>query len=138
MVIQRIQTLMLLIAVILMAVFCCTPFATMASEPEPTKLFLKDAPVFLILNIVIALLLFINIFMYKNLRMQIRMTVLSLVLICASMATAGFILTVGMPGATPILLGGVLLPVFALIFGLLALRGMRKDRKLLSSMDRLR
>lgn len=138
MVIQRIQTLMLLIAVAFMVLFCCTPFATAVAESQPTTLFLKDAPAFLVLNIVIAALLFITIFKFKNLRQQMRLTVLALVLICASMVTSGFILTVGMPGAKPVLLGGIFLPVFALIFGLLALRGMKHDHKLLSGMDRLR
>lgn len=138
MVIQRIQTLMLLIAIAMMAVFCFTPYATLMADSVPTAVYVKDAPVFLTLNIVIAVLLFLIIFMYKDLRRQIRMTVLALLLICASIVTCGFILVVGLEDATPVLLGGVSLLVLALLFGLLALRGMRHDRRLLAGADRLR
>lgn len=129
---------MLLIAVAMMAVFCFTPYATLAADGVPTAVYVKDAPAFLTLNIVIAVLLFIIIFMYKDLRRQMRMTVLALLLICASIVTCGFILAVGLEDATPVLLGGVSLLVLALLFGLLAYRGMRHDKRLLASADRLR
>ena len=68
MVIQRWQTLLLLIAVALMCVFCLTPFATIPETENlaaaPTQLFVKDAPVFMILNVTIALLLFLAILSY--------------------------------------------------------------------------
>lgn len=137
MVIQRIQTLMLLLAVILVAVFCFVPFGVTAGEPA-ASIFVKDAPALLTLNIVIAVLLFITIFMYKNLRQQMRMTILSMVLICVSVVTSLFIISKAYDNATPVLLGGISLLVFALIFGLLAYRGMRHDHNLLRSTDRLR
>ena len=130
---------MLLIAAIFIGVFCFTPFATVAAEgAEPTAMFVKDAPVLLILNIVVAALLLITIFMYHNLRQQMKMTILAIVLICASMVTSGFVIGVGMENATPVLLGGVVLLVLALLSALLAYRGMKRDHKLLRSMDRLR
>ena len=130
---------MLLIAAIFIGVFCFTPFATVAAEgAEPTAMFVKDAPVLLILNIVVAALLLITIFVYHNLRQQMKMTILAIVLICASMVTSGFVIGVGMENATPVLLGGVVLLVLALLFALLAYRGMKRDHKLLRSMDRLR
>ena len=130
---------MLLIAAIFIGVFCFTPFATVAAEgAEPTAMFVKDAPVLLILNIVVAALLLITIFMYHNLRQLMKMTILAIVLICASMVTSGFVIGVGMENATPVLLGGVVLLVLALLFALLAYRGMKRDHKLLRSMDRLR
>ncbi len=130
---------MLLIAAIIMGVFCFTPFATVAVEgAEPNVVFVKDAPALLILNIVVAVLLLITVFMYRNLRQQMIMTILSIVLICASMVTSGFVLSVGMENASPVLLGGVVLLVFALVFAVFAYRGMKHDHKLLRSMDRLR
>lgn len=137
MVIQRIQTLMLLIAVILVAVFCLTPYGTLAGEPA-TSIFVKEAPALLVLNIAVAVLLFITIFMYKNLRQQMRMTILSMILVCVSVVTSLFVLNKAYDSATPILLGGVGLLVLALVFALLAYRGMRHDHNLLRSTDRLR
>lgn len=139
--IQRIQTLMLLIAAILVAVFCFVPFASRSvAESADSASFVcaKDAPVLLVLNLTIAAILLIVIFMYKNLRQQMRMTILSIVLICASIVTSGFVIFVGLDNATPILFGGVILLVLALIFALFAYRGMKHDHHLLRSMDRLR
>lgn len=138
--IQRIQTLMLLIAAVFVALFCFTPFASHipTENAEVVKIFAKDAPVLLVLNLLIAVLLIIVIFMYKNLRQQMRMTILSMVLICASIVTSGFIIFAGFDNATPVLFGGLLLLIVALVFALLAYRGMSRDSNLLRSMDRLR
>lgn len=141
MVIQRIQTLFLLLAVVFMTVFCMTPIATLdaaGSAESCSPVFVKDAPVFMILNILIAVLLFIGIFLFKDLKRQMTVTLASMVLICASIVTFGFILYAGMPGAHIIWTGGILLLVAALIAALMAYRGMKKDKKLLSSYDRLR
>lgn len=130
---------MLLIAVILMAVFCCTPFASVAVEGGVSSAYyVKDAPVFLTLNIVAGVLLFASIFMYKDLRRQMRVTMIALVLVCASIVTAALIMAVGIEGATPVIFGGVSLLVLVLLFGILAYRGMKHDHRLLASADRLR
>lgn len=141
MVIQRIQTLFLLLAVGFMALFCLTPFATLdavEAADSVTPVFVKDAPVYMILNIVIAVLLFLSIFMFKNLKRQMTITLASMVLICASIVSFGFVLYVGMPDAHIIWTGGAVLLVCALVCALLAYRGMKKDKRLLSSYDRLR
>lgn len=140
MVIQRLQTLFLLLAVVLMCIFCCTPWATQAAEgvAEASPVFVSEAPVLLILNIVIAVLLFISIFMFKNLKRQMTVTVLSIILICTSIATCGILLFTAYPGATFIWTGGVVLLLVALVCVLFAYRFMKKDHKLLTSYDRLR
>lgn len=140
MVIQRWQTLILLLAVALMCVFFMTPFAVEnASNAEASReVFVTEAPVFMIINIVIAVLLFIAIFLYKNLRRQMTVTLVSIVLIAASIVSCGFILYAGMPDAAPVWLGGVSLLIVTLVLALAAYRFMGRDRKLLSSYDRLR
>lgn len=141
MVIQRWQSLLLLIAVVLMCIFCSTPYARISAAEAtlaPTSVFVYDAPVFLTINIVIAVVLFIAIFMYKNLRRQMTVTIISIVLMCASAVTCGFILYGTMPDAELIWTGGVLLLLVALVCALAAYRFMRKDLKLLRSYDRLR
>lgn len=141
MVIQRWQTLFLLIACILMCVLCVSPFAQIAAAEAtaaPTPVFVKDAPVFLVLNIVITALLFIAIFLFKNLKLQMRITTMSIVLLAASAVTGGFIIYATMPDAEIIWTGAVLLLVLSAVFAVCALRFMRKDHKLLRSYDRLR
>ena len=140
MVIQRWQSVLLLIAVVLMCIFCATPYAQVKAieSADPTPVFAADAPVFLILNIVIAALLFIAIFLFKNLKLQMRVTHITILLIAASIVTCGFILYASMPDAELIWTGGVLLLVAAMVCALFGLRFMRKDRNLLRSYDRLR
>lgn len=141
MVIQRWQTLFLLVACILMCILCASPFAQIAATEAaaaPTPVFVKDAPVFLVLNIVIAILLFIAIFLFKNLKLQMRVTTMSIVLLAASAVTGGFIIYATMPDAEIIWTGAVLLLVLSAIFAACALRFMRKDHRLLRSYDRLR
>ena len=140
MVIQRWQSLLLLIAVALMCVFCCTPWAMRAVEgiEEATPVFNSEAPVLLVLNIVIAVLLFLSIFMFKNLKRQMKVTVLSIILICASIVTCGITLYTAYPGATLVWTGGVLLLLVALVCALCAYRLMEKDHRLLNSYNRLR
>lgn len=142
MVIQRWQTVLLLLAVALMCVFCFTPFATV---PAPdmlaagaTDIFVKDAPAFMVLNITVTVLLFAAIFMYKNLRRQMKVTMFSIALVAASIVSGCLVLYVGMPDATPVFTGGLPLLVAVLVLALLAYRFMGRDRKLLSSYDRLR
>ena len=111
---------------------------TVYGEADVLPVLVADAPVLLTLNILIAVLLIISIFLYRDLRRQMRVTLLILLLICASMVTSGFIIYAGIPGAEPILLGGVSLLLLALIFALLAYRAMGRDRRLLAAADRLR
>ena len=137
--IQRIQTLLLLIAVALMCIFCLTPFAqSTAVDGTATSVFVKDTPVLLIVNVCIAVLLLLNIFMYRNLRRQMTLTLVSILLLAGSAVACGFVVTVGMPGAQLIWTGGVLLLVAALILAVFAYRGMRGDKRKLASYDRLR
>lgn len=140
MVIQRWQSVLLLFAVVLMCVFCATPYATRTAveSAELTQVFVSDAPVYLVLNIAITALLFISIFLYKNLKFQMKVTLISIVLIAASIVTCGIMLYASMPDATLIWTGGVLLLLAALICAIFALRFMRKDHNLLRSYDRLR
>ncbi len=116
------------------------PYATVKAveASEQTQVFVSDAPVYLVLNIVIAALLFIAIFLFKNLKLQMRVTLISIVLIAASIVTCGIMLYTNMPDAALIWTGGVLLLIVALVCAVFGLRFMRKDHNLLRSYDRLR
>lgn len=137
--IQRIQSLFLLLAVVVMCIFCLTPYAQhVADDGTATSVFMKDTPVLLVVNACIAVLLLLNIFMYNNLRRQMRLTLLSVVLLAGSAVACGFVVTVGMPGSRLVWTGGVLLLLVALVLVVFAYRGMRSDRRKLASYDRLR
>lgn len=141
MVIQRWQTVFLFIATVLMALFTFLPFASVKVDEQLLYIHPKDFPVYLILNMLIAVLLLLAIFMYRNIRLQKKMTLLSLLLIACSAVTGGLLLYgPNAPAAAVELIwaGGIGLLIFALIFTLCALRGIRKDQRTLSSYDRLR
>lgn len=141
MVIQRWQSVLLLLAVVLMCIFCATPLATYASDNSAeslTAVYVKDAPVLLTVSILVAALLFISIFLYKNLKRQMTITLLSIVLIVATIVTGFFVVYNAYPGAEFVLFGGILLLVVTLILALCAYRLMKSDLRKLRSYDRLR
>ena len=138
MMIQRIQTVYLIIAVLLMGFFCNSSLGTVRIEEAVADIRPVDYPVFLIVNVVIAVLLFIAIFLYKNVRRQRTVTLVSMLLIAASAVSGGFIVYAGNEGATLQLTGGVVLLIGALLAALLAYRGIKHDEKLLRDADRIR
>lgn len=141
MVIQRMQTVFLFIATVLMVLFTFMPFASTTTDMQVANLHPKDFPVYMILNLLIAVLLVISIFTFRNLKQQKKVTLLSMMLIVCSAVTGGFLLygPNAPKGAVELVwAGGILLLIGALIFALLAYRGIRKDQKTLSSYDRIR
>lgn len=143
MMIQRWQSVWLLVAAVLVSVFCFLPMAivpgdTFAAE-SVTFLSPKDMPVFLIVNILVALLLFLAIFLYKNTRRQKTLTLVSILLIVVSMVVESFVLFGWDNQADRVeWLGSIFLLVGALFFALMAYRGIRNDEKLLKAADRIR
>lgn len=139
MVIQRLQSLLLLLAVVTMAMFTVSPLATYQSESGlMMSVCAKDAPVLLTVSLLVAVLLFISIFMYKNLKRQMTVTLLSIVLIVATMVTGFFVIYNAYPGADVVVFGATLLLIITLVLAIGAYRFMRKDLRKLRSYDRLR
>ena len=140
MVIQRWQSVYLLLGFFAMILVCIRPFG-MIMTPDgavDAELVALDYPVFLIVNILTGLLLLIDIFLFKNLKLQRMVAAICLLLIIASAATAAIVLTsygdlwqVAWYGA-PV---GI---ICAFICTLLARHRMGEDEKKLRSYDRLR
>lgn len=138
--IQRWQSVWLLFATLLMVIFCFSPLFFMpAAEPGTQLLYTHDFPVFVTVSGVVALLLFLAIFMYRNTRRQKAMTVISILLIACCCVTEGCIyFGWSTPDSPYEWQGSIFLLLGALIFALLAYRGITKDEKLLKAADRLR
>lgn len=143
MVIQRIQSLFLLVACVLMVLFIIvvpvayTPDATAASSV--TSVYVTDVTELLVINAIVAALLFVCIFLFKNLKMQIKATLLTIMLLVVSMATGAFILSAKMPEGTEVAwTGSAIITALALVFALAAWSRMRRDHRTLRSLDRLR
>lgn len=135
MVIQRWQSVLLLIASVLM---CLLTFTPLAKAADATPIGMSHAPVLLVVNILVAVLLFIAIFLFKNLKLQMRVTLISIVLMVCLAVSSGFVLYAGSQGAEIMWTGGVLLLLVALVCAVGGLRLMRRDRNILRSYDRLR
>lgn len=149
MVIQRIQSVYLLIAVILMAVFAFFPalsfelggreFVYGALETGKVGVTHID-PLMLMLIVLISLLAFIDIFLYKNLQRQMTVCFVDIILGLAMMVAIGIQAFVvgGRDGVTLTWQWYLALPVLAIIFLMLAHKAMSSDKKKLRDADRLR
>lgn len=143
MVIQRWQSVWLLIAAILVGVFCFVPMAVLPADPaEAASASLVaplDYPAYFIVNLVVAVLLFLAIFLFKDTRRQKQVTMICMLLLVVSAATACCVVY-GWTTAGGALewMGSIFLLLGALVFAFLAYRGIRSDERLLRAADRLR
>lgn len=135
MVIQRWQSVLLLISAIFVALAGILPYAVTANGVDVCAV---QTPVLLCVDILVALLLLIDIFLYRNLRYQMKVTRLALDLIVVLEAAIAAYTCAGLEGATISIIGGIVMPVLALISSFVALRLMHRDYRLLRSADRLR
>ena len=140
MVIQRWQSVYLLIAAILMACYASLSGCEYVSSDVSNVV---DADVlqevlmwpFLSLTILISALSLVSIFKFKNLKLQKTLCSVCIVLTVVLMAS----LVVLLYGQTDInFYYSNLLPLLAVVAYVLAIRGISKDQKTLSSYDRLR
>ncbi len=149
MVIQRIQSVYLLIAVILMAVFAFFP-ALMFHLGDKTVLYgaleagragsLHVDPLMLTLIILISLLAFIDIFLFKNLQRQMTVCFIDIIIGLAMLIAIGiqaFVVS-GREGWTVSCHWALVLPVLSIIFLMLAHKSMSADKKKLRDAYRLR
>ncbi len=140
MVIQRIQSLFLLVAAVLLTVFIFVASVPDALDANSlSAVYVTDVTELLVINAIVAALLLVCIFLFKNLKMQIKATLLTILLLVVSMATGAFILSSKMPEGTEVAwAGSAIITVLALIFALAAWSRMRRDQRTLRSLDRLR
>lgn len=135
MVIQRWQSVLLLISAIFVALAGILPYAVTANGVDVCAV---QTPVLLCVDILVALLLLIDIFLYRNLHYQMKVTRLALGLIVVLEAAIAAYTCAGLEGATISIIGGIVMPMLALISSFVALHLMHRDYRLLRSADRLR
>ena len=124
MVIQRIQSLYLLIAAVLMAAFAFFPAFDVSM---------------MVLIVLISLLAVVDIFLYKNLQRQMTVCFVDII-IGLAMLVAIVIQIVKLTKENLAVQWNWtwLLPVFSIIFLMLAHKAMSRDKKMLRDSDRLR
>lgn len=154
--IQRVQTLYLLLAAVLMSLTLFLPLATIVtgSDEVIVKAFSisgtlgLDTPLPLYMGIVLAvatLLPFVTIFLFKKRLTQIRLCVSEIVLLLGSAAFVALycyrlcaLLSEVVTNVVFTLGFAALMPVVAIIPVVLAIRGIAKDEALVRSLDRIR
>ena len=137
--IQRIQTLFLLGVVLLSGLILAFPVCQLA-----TGVVLKDNFISSFSNIGLATLNFIipaialaTILLYKNRKLQIKLTVVTIIaLVIYYLLLLGYVLQ--LPNNAYSLGFTVAIPAINILLGVLAIRAIRKDENLVKSLDRLR
>lgn len=138
MVIQRWQSVFLLLAFVLMTSFCFVPFASQGVGENFAQFYPTQAPVYLTLNVLIALLSLLSIFMYKNIARQKTVVLVSFLLMLVSAVSGAVIVFATLDNAVIDWTGGILLLLASMLMSLAAYRRIVADEKLLKSYDRLR
>lgn len=152
--IQRIQSIFLLLTTILMGATFVIPSLEITSEDLKFSSILFNslgifdnsisyhawgAAIFCALSAIVA---FLNIFLYKKRKLQIKLGLFTALLIAIYYVTAAFYINAFLDkitsGYSLNIQLGIIFPVLALIFDLLAVSRIKKDEKLVKSLDRIR
>ena len=134
MVIQRWQSVFLVLVSIMMGFFCYLPLASQADiDFRPYQ-----QPVYLTLNVLISILSLIAIFLYKNIARQKMVVKVNSFLIIASAIAGSVIVYMNMPEVEILWTAGPLLLICSFLMTIAALRRINHDDKLLKAADRIR
>lgn len=143
---QRIQSIFLLLSS--GAFFSLFAVSFASSDKTAVGIFsdqlynVMDNPILIGLTVIGGALALINIFMFKNRPLQLRLSNLLIVLCILLPLVAGLLMynegSLNNPNVTIDDGLGIYLPIIALITTILAIRFIKKDNNLVKSMDRLR
>lgn len=151
--IQRIQSAYLLLVVVLLGATMGMPLGMYIGADGSVSSFMtmgvdvagvqRDSSCWGLFAIAMlsAIIAFATIFLYKNRKLQVRLTVFNTVLIAGWYVVFAAFLTAyneQFASATFHCGTGAVLPLVAVILNLLAIRGIRKDERLVKAADRLR
>lgn len=132
--IQRIQTIYLFLAALALVVLQRFPYLQIKAD----EFFTAEYTAMTLLSVIPAVFLGVAIFFFRNRRLQARIANMATLFILAFIGYAGYqLFTTGFEGYE--FEWGILLPVAALLFSVVAIRKINADEKLVqSSSSRLR
>ncbi|MBK9330082.1 MAG: DUF4293 domain-containing protein [Sphingobacteriales bacterium] len=137
--IQRVQTIYLLLAALACIAFIFVPFGQIKTPEGGTETWaIKQVTPVMISAIVVAATSLISIFLFKNRRTQMKLVLVNIMLSVALIGLFVFGVTqhIGLRNYTFGI--GAILPLFILLFNMLAYGSIKSDENLVKSMDRLR
>lgn len=137
--IQRIQSVYLLLVIIACVVYIFVPVGQIKTPENVTEIWLikNDIPI-MIGAIVVAMFAFAAIFLFNNRITQMKVVLIDIVLsvVLIGLFLFGLFKYMGIQNYT---FGvGAILPIFILLFNILAYSSIKADENLVKSMDRLR
>ncbi|MDE7025130.1 MAG: DUF4293 domain-containing protein [Paramuribaculum sp.] len=149
MVIQRVQTLYLLLGVVAMSVFLFVPFGYTTFADAGNIMLSAWRPLdmagLLVPSCASIFLMLVAVFLFKSQGVQRMVVVFSSLLALASIGVVVYFMTAGFADANAAVSvtgskwsWGVALPVCAVLLQVAAIRGITRDMNLLASYDRLR
>lgn len=144
--IQRIQSIWLFLAALAAAgllYFSLYSYHVLVNTVDTAKQFkANDNYGLFVLAILLIILPLVNIFMFKNRKRQKGLAALSIVVAIGFIAVMVMQITNLRNGTPPPTSGsygiGAIMPILSIVFLFLAISGIRKDEKLVKSLDRLR
>lgn len=139
--IQRIQTVFLLLTTLTGVLFLLGDMISFSNPGgEIISVGIKESLFLAAPGIIIPLVSFITVFLYKNRKLQLRLTAILLVLIIALLASLAYYYYHFTSSSEAVirLKQGLAYPFLMLLFSYLAYRGIKKDDELVKSYDRLR
>lgn len=143
--IQRIQTIYLLLASVLTGIFLFIPFGSLTLSDAPdanvSKIFMDLKPInfwsLMIPSATGALLLFIDIFLYNNFKLQKTVLSIAILLIVVSTALVVYINISHAGDGELQWSGGICLLIASLIGAIAAMSRIRHDEQLIKASNRL-
>lgn len=144
--IQRIQSIWLFLAALAatgLLYFNLYTYHALENAVDTAKQFkANDQYGLFVLAILLIILPFVNIFMFKNRKRQKGLAALSIVVAIGFIAVMVMLITNLRNNTPPPSSGsygiGAIMPILSIVFLFLAINGIRKDEKLVKSLDRLR
>ena len=137
--IQRIQSVYLFLAVLACIAYIFVPVGQVKTPENVTEIwFVKNDIPIMIGAIVVAAFAFISIFLFKNRITQMKVVLINIVfsVVLIGLFLFGLFKYMGIQNYT---FGvGAILPIFVLLFNILAYSSIKADENLVKSMDRLR
>lgn len=145
MVLQRIQSLYLLLAAILMSIFTFMPVISLVNDggeflvgAVTTNGVNQQSYLLLILDLLIVALSLVTIFKFKNLKKQISFCSILLLLVITLLVCIGVMMVMQKGIAIAIVQWPIAFPFVAMVLVTLARSGMKHDKKVLSDSERIR
>lgn len=147
---QRIQTFYLFLVSVCMAISIFSPLAIMAYDGNIVALnavsLLKGADIafetgfLFVIGLVSSLMSLISIFLYKNRKSQIRITISNIFAMFFFLAYMVFLIFMNDNdyGTFTRFSWGAVIPLIAIFFAIISIKHIKKDESLVRSLDRLR